>query len=111
MSVFDTKFSRYLHGGKTETSKNKLGWHERVIIPHDASDIVYVMEKKYEGRPDLLASVMFNDPSLAWVILQFNRILDPAVELREGTVLRIPTVDRLKSKILTKKFEPNVISS
>lgn len=109
-NVFSSNNSRYAYGGITETSKNFVEWWERVKLPLDNTDKYYVMEKKYEGRPDLLGYVMYNDSSLAWVILQYNNILDPATELVEGTLLRIPTTDRVHGVLLNGQI-PSTDSS
>jgi hypothetical protein len=54
------------------------------------------MEKKYEGRPEILGYVFYGDPGLWWIIAQYNNILDPFVELVEGQILIIPTLARVK---------------
>ena len=99
-SSFSTPNSRYSYGGITEESKSFIEWWERIKLPKDVSDKYYVMERKYQGRPDLLATVMYGDPSLSWVILSYNNILDPIEELVEGTILRIPTLERVKSVLM-----------
>ena len=77
---------RYTRGGNTEIVNDKLGWWDKKMIQVDPSDIVYVMESKYEGRPDLLGFVFYNDTKLWWIICQYNGILDPMNELKEGKV-------------------------
>ena len=43
---------RYTRGGNTEIVNDKLGWWDKKMIQVDPSDIVYVMESKYEGRKE-----------------------------------------------------------
>lgn len=95
-----TKNSRYTYGGTTEVDGSFIQWWERKKISQDPSDFIYTLEKIYEGRPDMLASVLYNDSSLWWVILQFNNILDLETEFIEGTILRLPTAERIQNSIL-----------
>lgn len=95
-SVYKQK-SRYVVGGKTEVGVNKLEWWTKDFLNADSTDVIYVLEKKFEGRPDLLAQAFYEDPYLWWVICQFNSILDFNTEFIEGVILRIPT----KSRVLT----------
>jgi hypothetical protein len=96
-----TKNSRYTLGGQTETDGLKfLEWWDRTIFPVDTSDNVYTLEKIYEGRPDRLASVLYGDSSLWWLILQYNNILDLNEEFVEGVELTIPTKERVVKEFL-----------
>jgi hypothetical protein len=95
-----TTNSRYTNGGTTEVEGNFVQWWERNTFTQDASDLIYVLERRYEGRPDMLASVFYNDSSLWWVILQFNNILDINEEFVVGTQLRIPTLERVQKDFL-----------
>ena len=103
-STYDTKNGRYVLGGLTEVSSFAIEWWERANLQADPTDIIYVMEKKYEGRPDLLGYMFYGDPGLWWVIGQYNTIQDPNVELVEGKVLIIPTKERLSAQL----FSPNL---
>lgn len=102
-SVYNTKNGRYVLGGTTEVSASKLEWWSRTDVKRDPSDIVYVMEKKYEGKPWLLGYVFYGDEGLTWVILQYNTVLDPLTELVEGKLLLVPTLERVKREV----FNPN----
>lgn len=101
-SVYNQKNGRYVLGGQTEVSAGFIEWWERNPLPKDPSDIVYYLEAKYVGRPDLLAYAWFGDAGLEWVIPQFNSIIDPSEELVEGCVLLIPSrekIDTLRSNL------------
>lgn len=98
------KTSRYVHGGSTEVSKDTLEWWERRKFGRSPSDMRYVVENKYEGRIDLLAYAFYDDPKLWWIIAQYNNILDPITEIVPGTVLIIPTKDRVMTEFLTRKM-------
>ena len=98
-STYNTKNGRYTLGGTTEVSLHGLEWWIRKDLPQDPSDLVYLMEKKYENRPDLLGFIFYGDSLLWWIICQYNGILDPHEELVEGRVLLIPTLERIKREI------------
>lgn len=98
-SVYNVLNGRYVFGGSTEVSIQMLEWWSRNNIKHDPTDLVYFMEKKYEGRPDMLGYVFYGDPGFWWIIAQYNSILDPFVELVEGTLLLIPTLSRAKAEL------------
>lgn len=100
-SVYNSKNGRYVLGGKTEVTLQTLQWWDRVSMEPDPSDLIYFMEKKYEGRADMLGYVFYGDPGMWWVIAQFNNILDPFSELVEGKMLIIPTLQRLKSLLVS----------
>jgi hypothetical protein len=101
-SVF-TKNSRYTYGGTTELNGKFLEWWNRKTFPIDPSDVFFTLEKRFEGRPDKLASVFYNDSSVWWLILQFNNILDINDEFVAGAILRMPTKARLEKDFLTGK--------
>lgn len=99
-SVYNTKNGRYVLGGTTEVSTQVLEWWSKTTVTGDPTDLIYFMERKYEGRPDTLGYVFYGDPGLWWIIAQFNNILDPFTELVEGRILIIPTLDRIKQAYL-----------
>lgn len=101
-STYNQKNGRYVRGGVTEVSPRFTEWWERAEVVYDTSDVVYVMEEKYVGRPDLLAYVFYGDTRLKWVIMQYNNIIDPA-ELVAGLMLIIPTTDKVTSTFGVKK--------
>lgn len=88
--------SRYVSGGVTEVSDWALEWWERAIFPIGA-DTPYVIEKKFEGRLDLIASLFYGEPRNWWIIAQYNNILDPYNEVLEGATLRIPAAEVVES--------------
>jgi hypothetical protein len=95
-SIENDKSSRYNVGGTTELSAGFLKWWEKNNYKKDPSDIIYKMEAKYENRPDLLSYLFYNDVSLWWLICQYNDILNPLEELKEGKMLFIPSLNRIK---------------
>lgn len=98
------KNSRYVSGGMSEGTSNTIDWWERKIFKPDATDIEYVVEFIYANKIDALDNIAFafyNDPSLWWVIAQYNNILDPVTEIVPGLILLIPTAIRVKTDFLT----------
>jgi hypothetical protein len=103
-SSLSNKYSRYVHGGSTETNSIGLGWWERKIIPKDETDIVYHVENKYEHRLDLISAIFYGESRYWWVIAQYNNVLDPHGEIVAGRILLIPTKTRLTTNILTGRI-------
>lgn len=64
-----------------------------------ATDIPYVLYKvKLYDTLDSIALDYYNNPTLYWVICDFNRIQDPYIELEEGMTLKIPSLSDIKFK-------------
>lgn len=101
-STYNTKNGRYSRGGVTEVSSRFVEWWERYDTPHDTSDLVYVLEEKYVGRPDLLAYAFYGDTAYKWIIMQYNNILNPD-ELIAGVALLMPTKDKVSEAFKASK--------
>lgn len=97
-SVLQTK-SRYVAGGVTEVNSKRLEWWERSTFDPDPTDVMYVVERRFEGRLDLIAAQYLGDSKLWWFIAQYNRILDVYGETVEGRTLYIPTGARVQSML------------
>jgi hypothetical protein len=95
----NNRFSRLVHGGTTEVANERLEWHDRVVFSAEASDIIYAIERQYSGRPDMLATLFYNEPRYWWVIAQHNNILDPFSELVTGRVIYVPSKERLATML------------
>jgi len=94
--------SRYVVGGKTEVGSRNLEWWERTVFELDDTDERYTVDKKTEGRLDLIAAAYLGDSHLWWFIAQYNAILDPFAEIALGRVLRIPSRSRVQSLLAGK---------
>lgn len=92
---------RYAQGGTTEEFSSRLGWWERIIFEPSPDDITYTIRGGESGRADMIAYRMYQKATLAWVVLQYNNIVDPAVELQTGTVIKLPTPSRVALTITT----------
>lgn len=94
--------SRYVSGGITEVNTNALEWWERATFRLDATDRIYTIEARWNGRLDMIAQQFLDDSRLWWFIAQYNAVLDPFNEIYEGRVLRIPTKVRVQSMLSGK---------
>ncbi len=94
--------SRYVSGGIAEVNSKAIEWWERSVIPLANDDTTYVVEKRFEGRLDLITAVYLGEPRYWWVVAQYNNILDPYEEILEGVIIRIPSIDRVKALLSGK---------
>lgn len=92
--------SRYVQGGTTEIFPKRLGWWDRKVLQKSNADVTITISPKYNLRPDLLAFDMYGNVNLAWVVLQFNNIVDVNEEFITGKVITLPTKKRLVTEIL-----------
>ena len=89
--------SRYVSGGVTEVGSNNtaLEWWERTVFQSSENDVPYQVERKFEGRLDLISAMFLGEPRLWWVLAQYNSILDPHAEIKEGSIIYIPSKERV----------------
>lgn len=108
-SSMKKKNSRYLQGGETEVFKERLGWWEkRTDIPNNQiTDTVFVLTKRYEHRPYLVAKLFLGKEDLEWLVLQYNEIVDVMEEFVAGREIRIPDKRRVDFSIITKPTTSN----
>jgi len=104
----DQPNTRYNKGGITTINPTSLGWWERNIIPRSYDDVTIIIDKRYAGRPDLLAYDVYGRSSYMWIILQMNNIVDLNVEFAEGSTVYVPTVDRVMTQILAQQPQQQV---
>lgn len=102
--------SRYSKGGTTDVHPTRLGWWERREMNHDDSDLFITIQPNEDRRPDLIAYNVYKRANLAWVVLQFNNIVDVQTELTVGKTIRLPTLRRLTLDILSKSSSGNRVS-
>jgi hypothetical protein len=110
-STYNTKNGRYVLGGQTEVSSFAIEWWNRYSMSRDPTDIIYFLERKYEGRPEILGYVFYGDVGLWWVIAQYNSIIDTFAELVEGRLLIIPTLERVKRELIGQNTKVGGIPS
>lgn len=101
--------SRYTQGGTVDVYPTRLGWWERRVIPKSDSDVTITIQASEDRRPDLIAYNMYQRADLAWLVLQYNNIVDPEVELRAGAKLRLPTQRRVTLDVMSQRIGGNKV--
>ena len=71
----------------------------------------YVLTQSEEGCPDLIAWNVYQDEQYYWIILQFNRIINPLTELMTGMVLRIPDLSEALAYIRSNQPHTAAVNS
>lgn len=68
----------------------------RAITQHP-DDVLYMIDKVYEFRPDLLAFDLYGDAGLWWVFRSRNpnSLDDPIFDFRSGVTIYIPKKETL----------------
>lgn len=94
--------SRYVQGGETVVYKKRLGWWEQYldIKRNDVTDITVTITSRYANRPDLIAYDYYENALLAWIVLQYNNIVDAKEELTLGKTITIPSAARVYYDIM-----------
>lgn len=98
----DNRNSRMVQGGLTDIYDNRLGWWEKRKFTKQDDDYVLTVLEHEQGRPDLVSMRAYGKAIYAWVVLQYNNIVDPETELVTNTVIVMPTYQRLMLDIITK---------
>jgi len=103
--------TRYTRGGTADVYTTRVGWWERVEMVSDATDNFYVVTRDTERRPDLIAYDTYGDPAYAWLVLQFNNIVDINEELVSGVTIKLPTSSRLNTVLLANSSGGNTVAT
>lgn len=98
----ESRTSRYVQGGLTDIYGKRLGWWEKRKIEKQDDDFLFAILDGETARPDLISQRVYGKPVYAWLVLQYNNIVDPETELVVGNILRMPTQQRLILDIVTK---------
>lgn len=93
--------TRYTNGTitKNRSGKSFLVLRKSLNLEPGDSDDFVIVPQHLTKRPDLISNLAYGTPDLWWVIYEFNGIKDPLFELQTGTVLRIPSIDRVLEAI------------
>ncbi len=93
--------SRYNNGlvTKNRAGKSFLVLRQPLNLVEDAGDVLVTVDNRFVNRPDLVADLAYGDSTLWWVIYDFNGIRDPLFDLKLGTILRIPALERVLAAI------------
>ena len=98
----ENRNSRMVQGGTTDVYNKRLGWWEKRTLNKQDDDLFINVRENEAHRPDLISNRIYGKPIYAWLVLQYNNIVDPEVDLLVGTTLRLPTRARLILDIITK---------
>ena len=86
-----------------ETPQNEINLEQFVPRPITAEDDdqVYVIERTYAYRPDLLAFDLYGTPRLWWVFAQRNPdvIEDPIYDFEAGVSIQVPKPANIRSDL------------
>jgi hypothetical protein len=57
------------------------------------SIVMFPIDQRLAGRPDIIAQEQYGTPLLEWIIIMFNKPLNPLGWPKVGTVIRMPRRD------------------
>ena len=80
---------------------NFLDIIEYSAVSQQPDDVLYVIDKVYEFRPDLLAFDLYGNAGLWWVFRSRNpnSIDDPIFDFRSGVTIYVPKKETLVSEL------------
>jgi nucleoid-associated protein YgaU len=67
-------------------------------VVSDPTDIMYTVPAGGRYRFDLISAQFYGVPDLWWVIAIVNNVIDPLLAIPPGTLIRVPSRDRLASE-------------
>lgn len=93
--------SRYTGGKVTKNRSDQdfLILRRPLNLEQADGDVFITITQEDEKRPDLVAQKAYGNPDLWWVIYEFNGIRDPFFDLKMGSELRIPELERVLDAI------------
>lgn len=97
----DVTHSRYTQGGQTERYPTRLGWWTRRAFPKSDTDIKVTITDRSHQRPWIVSYDYYGSEQYEWLILQYNNILDVTDEFVVGTIITIPSHQRLNLEIMS----------
>lgn len=86
----------------TEENRSFIGLNVNLIeISEQSVDAIkYVIDQKYEFRPDLISYRFYRTPVLGWYVCEYNNIVDPFdpdTGLYTGRLITIPSKNKIIS--------------
>lgn len=88
--------TRYDFGGSTTTNAVGTGLWTRKVFAHQADDITVVLTDQTYRKLNIITYQLYGDDSLGWLVLQYNNVIDPVVEIYPGRVITMPNPSRIK---------------
>jgi hypothetical protein len=76
-------------------------FYEPIDIDYDSTDMIIIVTDEYNHKPGNLANDLYGNPRYSWIFRYFNpnQISDIIFDLKSGMILRVPTKERLLSKV------------
>ena len=69
----------------------------RTAILPDSTDQSYVVDLAGENNLQYIASKLYNNPNLWWMIAELNSLTDPFGDVTAGKTLRVATLERINT--------------
>jgi hypothetical protein len=60
----------------------------------------FTVSSQYEGRPDKISDAVYATSHLDWVLIAYNRVLDPFGWPRAGEIIKIPRSELFMSELI-----------
>jgi len=100
MANFKPK-SRYDNGTVTFSRDNTqfLVLRAALDLGPDNTDTYVTINQDLLKRPDLISFKAYGTPDLWWVIMEYNKIVDPLFDLSINQILKIPNINRVLEAI------------
>jgi hypothetical protein len=89
----ESRISRYRNSPREE---GYILEDDEMLYPNP-DDTTVIVRPSEEGRLDKVATRVYKNPLLAWVLARRNGILNP-LEVKPGTIIYCPTIQRIYSK-------------
>ena len=84
---------------RTALNRKYLELYEPLLKSDNLSEetMTFIIESKYNKRPDLLAFEMYGSARLWWVFAHYNRdtLTDPIMDFTSGTKIKAPRTFRI----------------
>jgi hypothetical protein len=62
------------------------------------TEVTYLaIDQSTAGRPDLISGLMYGTPLLEWVVIMFNKPLNPIGWPKAGTVIQLPSTSVVRN--------------
>lgn len=94
--IFYSKPRTYTHTSRygkyrqiVEDNQSRVETFNQTFVEKSTDDKFHTVLQEQENRPDIIANIYYNDPSLWWIVSLANELIDPFI-IKPGSVLRIP---------------------
>jgi len=94
------KDRKYLFGNKVFTHRGKtlidigssVDYRDFISNLDNIDSKLAEVPNNMEGRPDLISYAAYGSPNYWWLIVEANEVYDYEVDLKAGTVIKIPQI-------------------